>query len=479
MDRHEAPELDGVHVDAGTGMPLHQQISNCVKGRIAAGALPAGARLPSSRSLASQLSVSRATVELAYSVLAAEGYVSRRSAAGTRVQPVPPRRADPPRASLPVVMPGLASQPAQPPRLFQMGLPALDVFPRKLWSRLAARHARSLSLSKMVYQETGGFAPLRQAIANHLAIGRGLACGVAQVFITGGFLGALSVIGRTLLAPGEQVWIEDPGFPPARHALALAGGDLVPVPVDRFGMDVCAGIALAPQARLALVTPAVQFPLGCALSADRRSQLLSWAAEAGAWVIEDSYDSEFDAGGRTLPRRQPEVAADRTLHVGSFSNVLFPGLRLGYLVVPPSLVADFERTSTLLPLQQSLLDQMVVSDFIVEGHYARHLARMRRLYAERRGALSEALNDVLGDSGHAEAGAGLHLLLRLHPQLDDAACAALAAAQGLAVNALSAMALRSRNGPGLLLGFANIAPEAARDAAGRLKAVLDMAGARA
>ena len=466
------PELQSLRLQPGTGIALHQQISNGIRERISSGAICAGARLPSSRTLAAQLAVSRATVELAYGLLAAEGYVSRRAAAGTRVESLPAERAPMPLPSSPLGMPGLASEPAQAPRLFQMGLPALDAFPRKLWSRVAARHARSLPVSKMLYQETAGFAPLRRAIANYLAISRKMACSERQVFVTTGFLGALSLAGRTLLAPGDKVWIEDPGFPPARHTLELTGGQLVPVAVDAFGMDIGQGIALAPLARLALVTPAAQFPLGHALSAGRRSQLMAWAAQAGAWVIEDDYESEFTDGGRTRPTRGEADPAERVLHAGSFSNVLFPGLRLGYLVAPASLVPDLERTSALMPLQQSLLDQMAVCDFIAEGHFARHLVRMRSLYAQRRSALVKALNSELGELGCAQDKGGMHLLLRLPPHVDDVALARLARAQGMAVNALSSMALRASTGPGLLLGFANLVPEAARDAARRLANVL-------
>jgi GntR family transcriptional regulator/MocR family aminotransferase len=351
-----------------------------------------------------------------------------------------------------------------------MGLPALDAFPRKLWSRLAARHARSLSPSKMVYQGTSGFDPLRRAIANHLVIGRDLPCSEVQIFITAGFLGALTLIARTLLSKGDKVWIEDPGFPPTCHALKLAGAGLIPVPVDSEGMDVSAGIALAPAARLALVTPAEQFPLGFALSPNRRSQLVSWAAEAKAWIVEDDYNGHFIHFDRPVPMLRH--LERRVLHVGSFSNVLFPGLRLGYLVAPTSLIAEFERTSALLPLQQSLLDQMVVSDFITQGHFGRHLARMRRLYTERKSVLVEALNDDLGDSIQVVETGSMHVLLRLPPNSDDVALANQARAHGMAINALSPMGLRARTGPGLLLGFTNIVPDEAREAVRRLKSAL-------
>jgi GntR family transcriptional regulator/MocR family aminotransferase len=476
-DAHERTQAgvdnSTLRIDLGRNLPIHQQISDRIKQAILKGSLAPGARLPSSRSLASQLSISRSTVELAYSMLASEGYVSRRRAAGTRVRlhriDRPLRQAH---RSPRLVMPGLSSEAARPPLLFQMGLPALDAFPRKLWSRLAAGHARSLSISRMVYQGTSGFDPLRQAVANHLVVARDLPCGEAQIFITAGFLGALTLIAHTLLDRGDKVWIEDPGFPPTRHALKLAGGDLVPVPVDSEGMDISAGIALAPSARVALVTPAEQFPLGFSLSPNRRSQLVSWAAEARGWIVEDDYNGDFVHIDRPLPMLRHLDQERRVLHVGSFSNVLFPGLRLGYLVAPTSLIAEFERTSALLPLQQSLLDQMVVSDFITNGHFCRHLARMRRLYTERKSALVRALNDDLGDSIQMVETGSMHVLLRLPPNSDDVALANQARAHGMAINALSPMALRATTGPGLLLGFTNIASDQAREAVRRLKNAL-------
>ncbi|MEW9582456.1 PLP-dependent aminotransferase family protein [Paraburkholderia sp. DGU8] len=466
-------DLAELQLDRSKDSPLHQQISDRIKGAISAGTLLPGARLPSSRSLASQLSISRATVELAYSILAGEGYLTREHAAGTRVQLRPIGRLPEPSTRPPrPLMPGLASEAAQLPRPFQIGLPALDAFPRKLWSRLAGHHARSLSLSKMVYQATTGFGPLRQAIANHLTIGRGIACSEDQVFITAGFLGALTLVARTLLNKGEEVWVEDPGFSAARHTLELAGGHLIPIPVDDHGMDISTGIALAPAARLAVVTPAAQFPLGAALSTHRRSQLVSWAAEARAWIVEDDYNSEFNRLDRPVSTLMQLDRADRVLHVSSFSNVLFPGLRLGYLVVPTSLVAEFERMSTLLPLQHSLLDQMVVSDFITQGHFGRHLARMRSLYTERKYALVDALRNVLGDSVQVADTGSLHVLLRLPPNFDDVVLANQARAHGMAITALSPMGWRTTTGPGLLLGFTNIAPDAATDAARRLQSAL-------
>ncbi|VTU25781.1 HTH-type transcriptional regulatory protein GabR [Variovorax sp. PBS-H4] len=468
--------LDGLRLEAQRNVPLHQQISEAIKRRIASGVLPVGARLPSSRDLASQLGASRATVELAYGNLAAEGYVARRSAAGTRVLPL---RTEAPAPALQTfgarLMPGLASEAAQLPKMFQMGLPALDAFPRKLWSRLAARHARALSVSKMVYQQPGGFAPLRRAIANHLAMGRGLACTARQVFVTCGFLGALSLASRAALTAGDKVLVEDPGFPPAREAIKLGGGIAVPVPVDGLGMDFAAGISSAPDARAVLITPVAQFPLGGALSASRREQMLAWASSSHAWVLQDDYEENLNGVDRTASWSASVASAERVLHLGSFSNLLFPGFRLGYLVAPESLVGPLEHAAALQPANPSLLDQMVVFDFIAQGLLVRHLARMKSLYAERRLALRKALNEAFGPLGHAES-CGMHVLLRLRIDCDDVALAALARSHGMAVNALSPMGVNVNTGPGLLLGYTNILPAAAMDAALCLRNVLQDKG---
>jgi GntR family transcriptional regulator/MocR family aminotransferase len=469
------PRLNGLRPDVRPNVPLHQQITEGIKQRIASGALGAGERLPSSRDLASQLGVSRDTIELAYSNLAAEGYVARRSAAGTHVLSVRPGVLESPlKASVPPLMFGLASAPAQAPRLFQMGLPALDAFPRKLWSRLAARHARALSVSNMVYQDPGGFAPLRRAIANHLAIGRGLACTEKQVFVTSGFLGALSLASRAVLAAGDKVLVEDPGFPPAREAIALVGGVPIPVAVDGFGMDFSTGIASAPDARAVLITPVAQFPLGCTLSSSRWQQIATWASSSQAWVLQDDYEETLNSTDRTSTLSVPVESADRVLHLGSFSNLLFPGFRLGYLVAPESLVSRLEYAAALQPVNQSLLDQLVVLDFITQGHFARHLTRMKRLYAKRRLALQKALNKAFSPFGQVEC-CGMHLLLRLPLDCNDVSLAATARSHGLAVNALSPMGISVDTGPGLLLGYTNILAENAMDAALHLKRVLQEA----
>ena len=241
---------------------------------------------------------------------------------------------------MPATAPRLAThRPPENPLPFRMGLPALDAFPRKLWSRLSTRAARGLGTPELIYPHPAGDRPLREAIAAYLGVSRGIACTAEQVMVTAGFQGALALARSLLLHPGDAVWVEDPGYPLARQALGAAGVQISPVPVDREGLQVDVGIATAPNARLAVVTPTHQSPLGVALSLPRRLALLGWAAATGAWVLEDDYDSEFRYIGHPLPALKSLDRGGRVLYAGSFSKVLFPGLRLGYLVVPDQLAA--------------------------------------------------------------------------------------------------------------------------------------------
>ncbi|WP_219723016.1 PLP-dependent aminotransferase family protein [Xanthomonas arboricola] len=304
---------------------------------IAQGGLRPGNRVPSVRSLASEVGVARGTVEKAYELLVSEGYLLTRGPAGTVVSPMagsvgagrrqrhPPPRAAP---SLDTSSAGVLSRP------FQLGVPAFDAFPCKVWKRLAGRHLRSLETAAMGYPEAAGYEPLRRAIANYLVSARGVACTYEQVFVTAGYPGALDLICRTLLKTGDVGWYEDPGYLFARQFLQRSGMQLQPVSVDEEGLNVGEGLKQNPAARFAVVTPAHQSPTGVALSLPRRLQLLDWASQANGWVIEDDYDSEFRYHGRPLPALGSLDDNDRVLYTGSFSKVLFPGLRLAYLVVP-------------------------------------------------------------------------------------------------------------------------------------------------
>jgi GntR family transcriptional regulator/MocR family aminotransferase len=457
--------------------PMYRQIYDRIRGGILSGRLVPGTRLPSSRSLASELGTARSTVELAYEILAGEGYVLTRGAAGTIVHPTLESRATR-QAARTKAAPGEAEA-ATPTarwrevRPFQPGLPGLDVFPRKLWARLAARRARETSTATMLHQDPAGYRPLREAVAAYLAIARGIACAPEQVFLTAGYQGALGLITRVLMQAGDAAWMEDPGYFRTRQALALAGARVVPVPVDAEGLRVPAGMRAAPTARLAVVTPAHHSPLGVSLSLQRRLALLAWAAKAGAWIVEDDYDSEFRYRGRPLPALGGLDQGGRVVYAGTFSKVLLPSLRLGYVAVPPSQATRFAATIEVLAPSPSPLEQRIVADFMEGGHFARHLRRMRAVYRQRRTALQEALAEVMGDRLRADSGeGGMNLVAWLPSGSDDRAAAARAQADGLAVSALSQWVVKARVEPALILGYTNIAPTAAKREARRLDRAL-------
>lgn len=460
----------------GHASPLHRQLYLRIREAILAGQLPPGARLPATRVLAADLGISRGTVDQAYGQLLAEGFLLSRAAAGTVVHPqLEARRPDPspPTAAGPKPVLADSSGPA-PPLPFQLGLPALDAFPRKLWARLAGRRARALSLSGLNYPDPAGYPPLREAIVRHLALFRGIQCSADQIFITSGFQAALGLAVHTLLRPGDPVWMEDPGYFRASGALRLAGARLAPAPVDSDGLQVDEAIRREPDARMAYCTPSHHSPLGVTLSLPRRLELLDWAARRQAWIVEDDYDGEFRYDGPPLPALSSLDRSGRALYIGSFSKTLFPGLRLGYLVAPPSEAARFAEACNLLSPAPSILDQATTADFLDQGHFARHIKRMRALYAERRAALAAALQVECGARLRLDGQAvGLQLTAWLPGGEDDRAAAARLSASGLAGQPLSAFSLEGGQPPALLLGFANVPAERAPELARRLREALD------
>ncbi|MEE4484756.1 PLP-dependent aminotransferase family protein [Serratia ficaria] len=469
--------LSSLRLDSRLAEPLYRQIYLRIKDGIERGALAAGSRLPSVRGLASDLGVARATVESAYGQLIAEGFLQSRGQAGTYVspqlRPLPQGGASP---AQPLPMP--AADPLQPQGMlqpFQLGLPALDAFPRAQWQRIVSRLLRSATAASLALPPANGQPELREAIANYLHLSRGIRCQPEQVFICAGYPAMLDLVLDTLLQPGDEAWLEDPGYPVTLPLLRAAGMRAVAVPVDGQGMAVAAGIAAAPRARLAIVTPTHQSPLGVSLSLARRMALLDWAQRRSAWIFEDDYDSEFRYHGRPLPPLKSLDRQGRVLYAGTFSKTLFPALRMAYLVVPAGLTEAFARTSRLRGCGCSPLLQAGVADFINQGHFYRHLKRMRPLYRERREWLAQALERQLG--AHltvAPQPGGIQLLVRLRDEGQDARLAARAWRQGLAVQALSDWRITPGAGQGLLLGFANFTRrEEAERAVARLQALFD------
>jgi GntR family transcriptional regulator/MocR family aminotransferase len=463
--------LPNLQLDPNSKIPLYHQLYEGIRSAILAGQLAANTRLPASRTLAQELSVSRTTVTEAYSQLFAEGYIEGKIGSGTyvshtlpetvlqigattNVASAPQARSPSRRGKLFGAIPMSISQDRGPPRAFRLGVPAFDTFPFDIWARLMSRHWRKPPLELLAYGESAGFWPLREAIAEYLTAARGVRCTPHQVIIVAGSQQGLDLATRVLLDPGDKVWIEDPGYMGARAALTSAGSELVPVPVDREGLNITQAIAQCPTARLAYITPSHQFPLGVTMSLSRRLALIEWAHRAGAWILEDDYDSEYRYTGRPLPALQGLDTENRTVYLGTLSKTLFPSLRLGYLVVPADLVDTFIAAKAVLDRHAPLVEQAVLAQFIAEGHFARHIRRTRMLYAERQAALIEAAaRELAGLLEIRPAESGMHLVAYLPNGTDDHAASRLAASFGVDAWALSTYALLPQPRGGLLLGY--------------------------
>ena len=442
-------------------MPLYKQLYERLRAAILAGQLDRGARLPSTRALALELGVSRNTTALAYEQLLLEGYLESRVGQGTVVArqlhpalldvPPDPRRLDGLKLSS---MPTRSRSSAD--EIFQGGAPAVDLFPFDIWARLIARRARNTLRDSAQYQTSAGYYPLREAICAQIGITRGVRCVPEQVIITAGSQGALDLAARTLLRPGDAAWIENPGYFGAQGALLAAGARLIPVPVDEQGLIVERGRTLCPDARLVSTTPSHQFPTCVTMSISRRLELLEWATQVGAWILEDDYDSEYRFGGRPLEALQGLDRAGRVLYIGTFSKTLFPALRLGYLVVPPDLVEPLLAARRYIDVNAPMLEQMALTDFLREGHYVRHLRRMLQLYTQRRDLLHHELLARLGSllDVHVPE-AGMNLVGWLPPDKDDRRAADLTAEIGLGVSPISGYSLTPLARGGLLFGYAN------------------------
>ena len=456
-------------LDPTLAEPFYRQIYGRVRDAISGGLLKPGDRLPSARALMQELGLARGTIEAAYSLLAAEGYVQARGQAGTIVTPG--------------LKPGLpAASPAPPaddtrraPSFrpdsvlpFQMGLPALDVFPRKIWARLGARCVRAMQPADMVHPPVDGLPSLRAEIAAYLHLSRGIACAPRQIFLTSGYRHTMELIARALLKPGDRAWVEDPGYPPTRQVLGHMQVEAVPVAVDDEGLVVAEGRKAAPRARLAVVTPAHQSPLGVSLSLPRRLALLDWAARGKAWIVEDDYDGEYRYASRPLPALKSLDRDGRVLYAGNFSKVLLPSLRLAYLVVPEAQVERFERITRAMAGGSPHLTQAIVAGFMAEGHFARHIQRMRKLYGERREATRAGLARALGSHVRIDRQpGGMHLILRLRPGRSDRRLVARLRDAGLYAEALSDWTAGGRGASALLVNFTNVDSERAAEELGR------------
>jgi GntR family transcriptional regulator/MocR family aminotransferase len=456
-----------VSLDPAAAVPFYRQIYDRFRGAIATGVLKSGDRIPSARALTQELGLARGTIEAAYALLAAEGYIQARGQAGTIVTPdlkaTAPVTSPPPRDDI-----GATSFRADSILPFQMGLPALDRFPRKIWARLGARCVRAMRPADMVDPPVQGLPALRAGIAAYLQVSRGIGCSPSQVFVTAGYRHTMTLIVHALLKAGDRVWLENPGYPPTRALLEHLHITPVPVPVDGEGMVVSAGVEAAPRARAAVVTPAHHSPLCVSLSLPRRQALLDWAGRTEAWIVEDDYDGEYRYVSRPLPALKSLDRDERVLYAGTLSKVLLPGIRLAYLVVPQAQVERFEEVSQILAAGSPQLTQAIVAAFIAEGHFARHIQRMRKLYAERRGLTAAGLESALGHRMRIDSQpGGMHLILRPQGGISDRELVARMRAEGLYGEALSDWAMGGETASAVLLNFTNVASREVAEALGQ------------
>lgn len=441
-----------IQLDRTAKVSLSEQIRLSISKSIESGLLAPGTRLPSWQDLAAQLGVARGTVQTAYERLSDSQMIEALGARGTRVSARPNVIASRPEALPPGDFLKRYQEMTGGPAIFQLGIPASERLPEKLFERArASKRLKMGSFSSLVYPDPRGELDLRREIAGYLSIARSLHCFPEQVFITSGYNSGLGLVLQVLGLSGRKVWMEEPGFLLSRKGLELARLKVIPVPVDAEGLNVDYGIEHAEDAALAVVTPSQQAPLGFTMSLTRRQQLLDWATTNDAWIIEDDYLSELQLEGRAAPALASLDKGKRVIHIGSFSKTISPGLRLGFVVVPAELAIKFyEVTATLAPAPSPVL-QVAMAEFMREGHYIRRVRRLKRLYSAQRDALCEQL----GKRDAAWIKAGLTVLLNLPDGVPDVQVVQEAKAFGIAPSPLSAwFATTSMAQSGLLLGVA-------------------------
>jgi GntR family transcriptional regulator/MocR family aminotransferase len=464
------PELS---LDATSSRPMYRQVYDAVRGAVLSGQLSPGTRLPPQRDLARELGVSRNTVMLAFEQLIAEGYLEGRVGAGTFVTNTLPddllqvrRPASAARRNERSTTRGLSRRgrmlamnevslplPGEM-RPFRIGMPDPRAFPFSEWARITSRLWRDPPQELVRYGDPAGYGPLREAIAAYVAAARGVRCDPSQVIVVSGSQQALDLAARLLLDPGDEVWVEDPGYIGAGAALRASGAEIRPVPVDDQGLRVEDGVQAAPNARAVYVTPSHQFPLSVTMSLQRRLGLLRWAAANDAWILEDDYDSEYRYAGRPLASLQGLDEHGRVIYIGTFSKVMFPSLRLGYAIVPAELAEAFARARAAADRHPPSVDQAALAEFIAQGHLGRHVRRVRALYQERRDLLCElSRRELAGLLDLLSPDTGMHTVGWLPEKANDRAASKRAFDAGVDVPPLSVYRHTHGGRGALLLGF--------------------------
>lgn len=473
QQRSTAVPLSSVALDPDGGTPLHRQLFLSVRESILSGRVLPGARLPATRIMAKDLGVSRNTVVAAFDQLMAEGYIEGRVGAGSYVSKTLPeellqarRDFEPPEVApkgkrlskrgefLTSLNLGENSE----PKAFSPGIPELPQFPFDEWARLLGRRWRRPLEDYVVRGDPAGYRPLREAIASYLGAARAVNCDPDQIIVVSGSQQALDLSARVLIDPGDTVWVEEPGYPGIWGALLAAGAKLVSVPVDDDGLDAERAEPRNPAARMVCVTPSHQYPLGVTMSLSRRLKLLEWAKRHDAFILEDDYNSEYRYAGRPISALQGLDEEGRVIYVGTMSKVMFPGLRLGYMVVPRDLVDAFLRVRVLVDSHPSSVGQAALADFIGEGYLNAHVRRMRQLYAERQDILIEGAQMRFGAFLKIEPDdAGMHLVGHLPDDIDDVELSRRASLVGVELPALSSYYRGNNPRRGFLFGYAGIA----------------------
>ena len=479
MPRKTAPL--GLALDATSPVPLHKQIGQQIRAAILERRLAPGLKLPSSRLMAAELGCARGTILLAMDQLVAEGYVVAQAASGLSVAAnLPDEMLVSPKVEKRIAAappPGIEQTFEDSAIAFPTGQPDRAAFPFALWAKLLERDWRTPSWALAGALHPFGHRGLREAIAAYLGMARGFSCEASAVVVTTGMRQSLSLFAGLILKAGERAWIEEPGFIGTREAMAMAEIRAVPVPIDDQGFSIERALKLAPKARLAVVAPSHQFPIGTVLGLQRRLELLSWAERTGSWIAEDDFDGEYRYAGRPLAPLRALDRTGRVAYLASFSKLLFPALRLSYVVLPASLAATAQRIMTGTAQRASLLGQGALARFIADGHLAAHLRRTRLLYAERQQALLAAAERPLkGLLEMAPDPGGMHLIARpsdaLAATFDNHAIAAACALRGVSVSPLSACYSGRTKKHGLILGYAGTPEQDMPPALAVLRSVL-------
>lgn len=448
-------DVDWISLHRNDRLSLFQQLFDALRSAILSGRLQSGSRLPSTRLMASQLQVSRNTVSSVYEQLVAEGYLHSQRGSGTSVVDSLPgqntTQQNAVRSKRDIDKPT-----NERPTLLSPSLPATDAFPVNAWKRLGNQVYRQFTPSSwMDYGEPAGFWPLRECIAAYLNRQRGLICNPSQILIVNGAQQALDLTSRLLLNKDESVWLENPCYQGARNVFDRSGITIHPIPVDQDGMDVDYALCRAENAKLAFVTPSHQYPLGAVLSLRRRLQLLDWAKQKNSWIVEDDYGGEYRYTGKPLMALQGLDNHQRVIYLGSFSKVLFPSLRLAYMVLPEELIKQFVDARSLIDMSPPTFPQIQLSEFILQGHFTAHIRKMRTLYARRLAKLESAVDLHIPEMSVLKCNSGMHVTGLLTNIKNDRVVEERAKAVGLRTPALSRHYFTEPCRQGLLLGFAS------------------------